>query len=300
MSATTLPAEHPRLARIAAFQDLARKHKPPVPKQGFAFTEPLRHGWLLPYLLQLEGIIWGRWEHWSETFMAGKIIAPIPEIVWCGERESLGRKEIERSLNAVTRNHDWAGWSSWTYFDYFLDWLLFGFGDPKQKTEPEVPGGCEGASERLYQTFNLGPLLAWPNDYLGDILAENSFGRHSGFFPTPMCICEMMVKMMQGADGDDLRDKSVCDPALGTGRMLLAASNYSYRLKGQDINNTVIKATLVNGYLYAPWLAKPFAFWDEQLPESESEPIEIDPAKLALSLTGTENIRLTQPELELV
>jgi hypothetical protein len=44
--------------------------------------------------------------------------------------------------------------------------------------------------------------------------------------------------------------------------MLLAASNHSYRLYGADIDPTVIKATLVNGYLYAPWLVKPFPFLD--------------------------------------
>jgi hypothetical protein len=44
--------------------------------------------------------------------------------------------------------------------------------------------------------------------------------------------------------------------------MLLVASNYSYRLYGADIDGTVIKATLVNGYLYAPWLVKPFPFLD--------------------------------------
>jgi hypothetical protein len=62
-------------------------------------------------------------------------------------------------------------------------------------------------------------------------------------------------------DGD-AREKPVCDPCVGTGRMLLAASNYSYRLYGCDIDGTVIKATLINGYLYAPWLVKPFPFLD--------------------------------------
>ncbi len=37
---------------------------------------------------------------------------------------------------------------------------------------------------------------------------------------------------------------------------------HSYRLYGSDINPTVIKATLVNGYLYAPWLVRPFPFLD--------------------------------------
>jgi hypothetical protein len=56
-----------------------------------------------------------------------------------------------------------------------------------------------------------------------------------------------------------------CDPCLGTGRMLLHSSSYSMRLYGMDINPTVIKVSLVNGYLYAPWLVKPFPFLDAEL-----------------------------------
>ena len=42
--------------------------------------------------------------------------------------------------------------------------------------------------------------------------------------------------------------------------MLLHTSNYSVCLYGQDINPVCVKATLVNGYLYAPWLALPLAW----------------------------------------
>ena len=69
-------------------------------------------------------------------------------------------------------------------------------------------------------------------------------------------------------DGD-ARTKTVMDPCVGTGRMLLAASNHSYRLYGCDINPTVIKATLINGFLYAPWLVRPFPFLDAALTDPD-------------------------------
>jgi hypothetical protein len=141
-----------------------------------------------------------------------------------------------------------------------MDWLLFGLGHKGQTQSPEEKDEYRGACGRLYQVFNLETLLAYPHDYFGDILAENHHGRHLGFFPTPMELCELMARMNIGED--DARTKSVCDPCVGTGRMLLAASNYSYRLFGSDINPTVIKATLINGFLYAPWLVRPFAFLD--------------------------------------
>jgi hypothetical protein len=160
--------------------------------------------------------------------------------------------------------------------NYFLDWLLFGFGHPGYDL-PDEPSGCSGASMRLYQMFNLNLLTAYPHDYLGDILAINHFGKRSGFYPTPMPVCILMTQMLMHdvISGDlaeipargrhDSRLETVCDPCLGTGRLLLTASNYSLRLYGQDINDTVIKAALVNGYLYAPWLVKPLPFLDSEL-----------------------------------
>ena len=118
----------------------------------------------------------------------------------------------------------------------------------------------KGPAARLLEIFNLETLLAYPYDFFGDILAENQHGRRAGFFPTPMNVVKAMVRM--AISDDDARAKTVCDPCVGTGRMLLVASNYSYRLYGADIDGTVIKATLVNGYLYAPWLVKPFPFLD--------------------------------------
>lgn len=262
-----------------------RKDKPKVLRKDFAFKEPLSRGWMLPYLIRLDDLTWQRWEHWSRIMFAGEINGDvIPPIVWVGEeRNGPGRKMLERSLSAITNCGDWAGWSSWTYFDFLLDWLLFGLGHSMQKEEPKAPHGCEAASERLYQIFNLEPLLAFPHDYFGDILAENNFGRHSGFFPTPMHLCEMMTRCTFG-EGIDYRTKTVCDPCVGTGRMLLCASNHSYRLYGQDINQTVIKAALVNGYLYAPWMVKPFEFLDTM--KTTQPQYELPEAETAFNLAG--------------
>lgn len=66
-------------------------------------------------------------------------------------------------------------------------------------------------------------------------------------------------------EGKDCRRESVCDPCVGTGRMLLHASNHSLRLYGLDIDATLCKATLVNGYLYAPWMVRPLAWLDREL-----------------------------------
>lgn len=256
---------------VNRLRDYVRKDKPKVLRKDFTFKEPLAHGWMLPYLIGLDDMSWGRWAHWSECMINGSIgDKPIPQIEITQRNENaVGRKMLERCLNSITKYGGWGGWDCWTYFDYFLDWTLFGLGAYQQKDEPKPPFGCEGASERLYQLFNLEPLLAYPYDHLGDILAENSYGKRQGFFPTPVDICAMMVKMQAG-EGEDLRTRAVCDPAVGTGRMVLAASNYSYRLYGMDISLTVLKACWFNGWLYAPWMVRPFPF----LNQTEDKPTE--------------------------
>ena len=244
---------------LIKLREHVRRDKPKALRKDFQFREPLRHGWMLPYLFPLETMAWGRWDYLAEAILNQQLPnRQIPQIEWSpehGER-SPGRQMFEKSLDCITRSGDWRGWSGWTYFDYFLDWLLYAFGDSRQTTLPTISAECEGASERLYQIFNLEPAIAYPHDYLGDILAENNFGRRSGFFPTPMEVAATMVKLQMEETGEDMRAKSVCDPALGTGRMLLAASNYSMNLYGNDVSLTVIKACLVNGYLYAPWMVR--------------------------------------------
>jgi N-6 DNA methylase len=121
-----------------------------------------------------------------------------------------------------------------------------------------------------------------PADYFGDVMCELKGRRNrTGFYPTPHSVCEMMARMTffdAGRDGAvDLRKATVCDPCVGTGRMLLHAANYSLRLYGQDIDPRVVQACLINGALYAPWIAWPF---DENIFERD--------APLARQLTDEE------------
>lgn len=222
----------------------------------------LQPGFLLPYLLDFDALTYGRWEYWCEA--CGKEALPerpIPQIDFLDSADQRTRKMLETALDCIPRYGSWQSMGGWEYFRYLLQWLLWGFGHPTYN-EPEEPFGCEGASMRLYQTLNLCAWMLWPYDYLGDLLAENAYGRKQGFFPTPMPLCQLITQMVMGGSTEDTRIQTVCDPAVGTGRFLLAASNYSLRLYGQDIDPTMCMATLVNGYLFAPYLVKPLPFLD--------------------------------------
>lgn len=243
----------------------------------------LKHGWLIPYLLKTDSYTWKRWDYWLRTMEAEKLLdEPIPQIeFYCGGNRAEGlnsplMRHLEKCLNLISQHGSWQGWSGWQYFDYFLDWLLFGFGHPGHPKLPKEPAGAEGVSMQLYQTYDLHWQLLFPWDYWGGILAENNHGKYLGFYPTPHNVVKFMSLMLfEGPESQtDHRMQTVCDPCLGTGRMLLYASNYSLRLFGMDINPTVIKSSLVNGYLYAPWMVKPFPFLDGNFTQLASTAID--------------------------
>ena len=252
--------------------------KPKAPEPDL--HRDLSHGWLLPALLSLDACLWQRWDYWllchehAQEHDGALPESPIPRLDLLSFPHTATRKMLEASLNCIPQHGSWQTWGGSVYFDYFLSWLLFGFGHKGQCDLPPEPSGCKGASNRLYQVFCLDVLLLWPYDYWGDLLQESSYGKGQGFYPTPHTLCEAMTRMLLDEQGDHRRE-TVCDPCVGTGRMLLHASNHSLRLYGMDIDPTLCKATLVNGYLYAPWMVRPLPYLDPELAALEQGATEV-------------------------
>lgn len=209
-----------------------------------------------------------RWDYWARTMQAGRLLdEEIPPVVFeqvAGEKAD-GYKVIDNAINLIERN---AG-GYWGSVGSFLDWLLFGFGH-----KCEAPKFSDELNEKLYRQLNLAPLLLEPYDYIGHwISVHKGAWNPNAFFPTPMHVCHLMTQMnFTGIDWREARKQKTMDPCVGSGRFLLAASNYSLRLYGMDIDPTMVKATLVNGYLYAPWLVKPFP--EEWFDETRSKQAE--------------------------
>jgi len=227
-----------------------------LPKIGDAVAPWQYRGWML-YQVQLVDShpqLPGRWTHHLRTLESGHLLdEPIPRVEFVGANLDAGRKMLEKCIRLI-QLQDY----SWTAFQRLVDWLAWGLAVSKQ-----MPPFSEETNETLYRTFNLEPLLLNPHDYLGSMLAE----RHgngwnpNAFYPTPHSVVEFMVQLtMAGPDVDPdraLRLSKVMDPCVGTGRMLLHASNYSYCLYGCDIDPLVAMITRINGALYAPWLSFP-------------------------------------------
>lgn len=222
----------------------------------FTFEERTCKGWLLPYLLEIETSFYGRWNYWMHTLENGALLEnnPIPKIHFMDITDS----ETSKMLIKCMDHH--SVYASSVRLPDFFEWILWGFGDPHQEERPRLVN--ETVNEHWYRTFNLGLLIQNPHDYLGNILADSKAGRTywnnpNAFFPTPHPICEMMARMNFEAAEGDTRALSVCDPCVGTGRMLMHSSNFSVNLYGQDIDRACILACTINGYLYMPWLIRP-------------------------------------------
>jgi len=226
-----------------------------LPKLGDPEPPWFFKGWALPYVQQIHAThpdVPDRWGYLLRTREAGPLLAePIPPIHF-GPPDP----KVAGMLDQWTRTVGWdmGGWSD---FRVLIEWLCWSLG-----LSTELPDLKPETHEKLYRTVNLGPLLAAPRDYLGTWVSERKAAgwNPSGFYPTSHEVCELMVAMTMHdheQEGRDTRTLSVCDPCVGTGRMLLHASNLSLNLYGQDIDPLVCAITKINGALYAPWIVCP-------------------------------------------
>jgi hypothetical protein len=261
----------------------------------------MKPGWLLPYLLALDTLDapeqnyrgHGRWAYWMDACTRGVVPeGPIPQIRFRHQPDREDSKHVQEVLRIYVNQGYW-------YDDAWLAlvrWLLHGFGredlgDDVARIPPQVRNAW-------YERFNLGILLRSPIDWSAYViqggLPAMKSGQHrwawsTGFFSTPMDICEMMALMTFGTgDPEMTKLQTVCDPCCGTGSMLLAASNYSLRLYGSDIVPDLCLCAELNGWLWAPWLVY-MPRWMRDLFDARSErpapavaPIrlEVDPARV--------------------
>ena len=189
-----------------------------------------------------------RWDYWLRTIEKGEVLdESIPKIDWLSSPDKETMKNLDDCIKLC---HNRLGWRA---FNMFVEWLLFAFGDPAIK---ELPAGLEPRiNADWYKTFNLGLFLQNPYDYFGHYAADfygSGKSNRTAYLPTPMNVCVMMAKMnmMKSEKG---KTASVCDPCVGSGRLLMASSNYSINLYGMDIDNNILNVCKLNCWLYIPW-----------------------------------------------
>lgn len=209
-----------------------------------------KRGWLLPFLFGYDDLLWGRWSYWTEILMKGKIegSGAIPRIEWVDLRTPTAIKTSKMLAACMDPNE--------ATIDNFADWLLWGLGAIQ-----ELPRVSERLNEHYYRKFDIFLILDNPTDYLSYLLCEQTgkgYKAGLGYYPTPFNITRMMVDIAHGdCDPEILKRKTVMDPCVGCGAMLLPASNYFLRGYGQDISGIAVKLCMIQMYFYAPWYARP-------------------------------------------
>ena len=254
-----------------------------------ALERQSKPGWLLPYLLSLdigEIDITGmtkkerkeaniqetaprffkgsnRWAYWLWILEYNRLPEdPIPQVRFEGNPSRQDAKAVQNWLQyAVRRHYNWYD-DAWLWM---VKWLLHGFGYTGMGIEREVERIPADVKAQWYRQVNLANLLNSPCDWsafvlqagLQDDTRKRSPWSHStGFYATPLPVCTMMTEITMATQDKltDTRVLTVLDPCVGTGSMLLPASNHSLRLFGQDIVGDLCLCTILNGYLWMPWL----------------------------------------------
>ena len=208
-----------------------------------------KKGWLLPYLLKLDEIFFGRWEYWfriieSDTIPEGDI-PQIPFKAAEEYRERLVQKNIKECLERGSRKLS-------NSLGMFIDWIMWGLGKGE-----EFPRISEELDDYWYRRFNMGLFYKEPADHWG-MIAMESMGKSNsnGFFPTPASVVKMMTQMtFAGQPIEKQKRASMMDPCCGTGIMFLYASNHTLNIQGNDISPLLVKMAKINAFVYIPWLA---------------------------------------------
>lgn len=227
-------------------------------------TEP---GWMFDMLFQLEGLMWGRWPYWMAAWAKIDVPeGPIPQLGFVSTPHPFVVKMLNHTIECCFHGTV----DRYRAFRWLVEWLKWSLG--ASRTKPDLPNPDIPSDKIAYQVFQLDPMILYPYDYFGHWLAEAGHGKSgTAFFPTPMGVTELMGQMVFDRDDIDKVSK-VLDPAVGTGRTLLLASNYSLRLYAQDIDQMVLDCLAVNFMMYAPWGAKPLpphVYGDEAVSEEE-------------------------------
>ena len=111
--------------------------------------------------------------------------------------------------------------------------------------------GCDSIAELFGRAVAaMGETRGEMKDILGDLFQSAITYGENGQFLTPEPVCRLMAKMTVGdvSDEEKREQKTVGDPACGSGRMLLAVAEIqpNWVFVGQDVDLRCVRVTALN------------------------------------------------------
>jgi len=142
------------------------------------------------------------------------------------------------------------GQSLHSAFSDLLDWTLLPFKMHNNLEDQKKALEAYRTHPKATQLVTLVTLIGDGSenfaDPLGELYQQAISSGHNGQYWTPEPMCDMMTAITIGETLDD--NQTVCDPACGSGRMLLSAAKINRKalFYGADLDITCCKMTLVN------------------------------------------------------
>lgn len=222
--------------------------------------EKIYPGMYLHVLLMTDLFTTKRWDYWLNALYKNDISKDIPQVNFDNVMNHKGNK-VKDMLRCCIDTPNGGGATS---FNNFLNYLLYCFkplnyhkGETSKEKEKEANKLLVGIDDislkNYYENFCLEALLLYPGDYLGDLASEYLGSNGNAYFPTPHNIVDCMVKLIISDSGID-KTSSIIDPSAGSSRMLLYSSNHSLNLYANDISQSMVNVSMINGFLYIPWM----------------------------------------------
>ncbi len=251
-----------------------------VPRLGDPLAPYQFKGFLLFQILLLSGCegIHDRWLYYLETCAAGRILdRPIPPLRFADPPQAKDGtlSHLRKLVEKLGRDHGYGERS----LNTLIEWIAFGLG-----VCDAPPDLSDKTARFLYEQFDVSAFFTWPYDYIGALLEEarGQSKRFQGFFLTHDNICELMTALAVEDFEGDVRRARVHEPAVGSARQLLHASNHALALTAADVDPVCVIVTLINAACHAPWLAFPFpAHILESAPPDETAVAVIEAAEPA-------------------
>lgn len=222
------------------------------------------HGYLLDLLIANDYNIWGRWRHWQNLYLKGAIAQTdaIPWIPFC-DPPQYSADIMEFFLDQVSPRWRTGSTQRRAVVEYFLRYMLWALGHHAQPTQP-IDLWDGSAHDRLSYCLPkyLRRLLLFPAGHFS-LMVQDLLNLEM----LPQGRANTLVKGIFPGRRNDYRTSLLVMPE-PCGTVALAASNHTYEIHAISTDPWRAIATILDCYLFAPWVVFPFRWLGEAAPDS--------------------------------